>query len=149
MEPTMSRLYTFFKGADMEFGVFYPNHYLLAVFPTLADADLAKDELTHAGRGDEDVISVSGDEVVHFAEDHLLNDGLWGLLMTKLSRTFGTEARYADKDLVAAKNGAAFVAVHCPTDDVKMETWSFLEPRRPLVARYYTLGGIEHLAGEN
>jgi len=99
----MSRLYTFFKGADTEFGVFYPNHYLLAVFSSLADADQAKDELRHAGRGDEDVISVSGDEVVQFAEDHLLNDGLWGGLMAKVPRMFGTEARYADNDLAAAK----------------------------------------------
>jgi hypothetical protein len=149
MEPKMSRLSTFFKGADTEFGVFYPNHYLLAVFGSFADANRAKEELNHAGRGDADVIAASGEEVVHFAEDHLLNDGLWGALMTKLSRTFGTEARYADDDLAAAKRGAAFVAVHCPTEEIKMEAWKFLEPRHPFVARYYSFGGIEHLVGEN
>jgi hypothetical protein len=145
----MNRLSTFFKDGDTEFGVFYPKHYLLAVFPNLAEADLAKEELNHAGRVDDDVISVSGEEVVHFAEDHMLKDGLAGVLMTKLSRMFGTEALYAEKDLAAAKKGAAFVAVHCPTEAVKIEAWKFLGPRRPLVARYYSFGGIEHLVGEN
>lgn len=145
----MSRLSTFFRNSDTEFGIFYPRHYLLAVFPNLADADGAKQELNHAGRMDDDMISASGDEVVHFAEDHLLKDGLWGVLMTELSRLIGTEALYADKDLAAAKKGAAFLAVHCPTEKVKSEVWTFLGPRHPLVARYYSFSGIEHLVGEN
>jgi len=145
----MSRLSTFFKDKDIEFGVFYPKHCLLAVFENLAEADRAREELTHAGLVGEDVISVSGEEVVDFAEDHLLQDGLWGVLMTELSRTIGTEALYADKDLAAAKKGAAFVAVHCPTEEIKTKAWKSLDPRHPLVARYYSFGGIEHLAGEN
>jgi hypothetical protein len=145
----MSRLSSFFKDSDTRFGVFYPNHYLLAVFPNLTDADCAKQELNRAGCGDDDVISASGPEVVQFAEDHLLKDGLWGALMTELSRAFGAEATYADSDLAAAKEGAAFVAVHCPTDKVKTEAWKSLGARHPLVARYYSLGGIEHLVGEN
>jgi hypothetical protein len=145
----MSRLSTFFKDSDTQFGVFYPKHYLLAVFPNLADADGAKRELNRSGRAEEDVISASGAEVVEFAEEHLLKDGLWGRLMTEMSRAFGAEATYADSDLAAAKSGAAFVAVHCPTDTVKTEAWKSLGARHPLVARYYSFGGIEHLAGEN
>ena len=145
MDPPMSRLSTFFKDAGSGFGVFYPKYYLLAVFPNLADAGRAKEELNHAGRVDEDVISASGEEVVHFAEEHLLKDGLWGVLMTELSRIIGAEAAYADKDLAAAKKGAGFVAVYCPTEKVKTEAWKVLEPRHPLVARYYSFGGIEHL----
>ena len=144
----MSRLSTFFKDGDVEFGVFYPKHCLLAVFDNLAEADRAREALTRAGRVRDDVISVSGDEVVRFAEDHLLKDGLWGVMMTELSRMFGTEAVYADKDLAAAKKGAAFLAVQCSTEAVKTEVWKSLEPRHPLVARYYSFGGIEHLAGE-
>jgi hypothetical protein len=145
----MSRLATFFKDKDIEFGVFYPKHFILAAFENLADADRAKEELARAGLVDKDVISVSGEEVVHFAEDHLIKDGLWGALMTELSRTFGTEALYADKDLAAAKKGAAFVAVHCPTETAKTEAWKALERAHPLVARYYSFDGIEHLTGEN
>lgn len=144
----MSRLATFFRDSDTAFGVFYPKHYLLAVFPNFEEARGAQAELIRAGRVEEDVIAVSGDEVIHFAEEHLSKDGLWGLLMTELSRSIGTEAAYADNDLAAAKNGAAFVAVHCPDKQVKTEAWSLLQPRRPLTARYYTSVGIEHLVGE-
>jgi hypothetical protein len=145
----MSRLLTFFKDADTEFGVFYPSHYLLAVFPSFADADAARQAIRHAGRTDQDVISASGVEVVQFAKDHLLQDGLWGALMTQLSRAIGTEASYADHDLAAAKEGAGFVAVRCPTEKLKTEAWKSLEPKHPVVARYYSLAGIEHLAGES
>ena len=144
----MTRLATFFEDKDIEFGVFYPKHCLLAVYENSAAADRAQQKLTLSGFMDRDVISVPGDEVVHFAEAHLIKDGLWGALMTELSRTFGTEALYADKDLAAAKKGAAFVAVHCPTEDAKTRAWKALEPTHPLVARYYSFGGIEHLAGE-
>jgi hypothetical protein len=144
----MSRLSTFFKKSDTEFGVFYPKHYLLAVFPDLAEANGANAKLNRSGHF-HDIISVPGEEVVRFAEDHLLEDGLWGAMMTELSRTFGTEAIYADKDLAVAKKGAAFVAVHCPSDAAKNEAWKILEPTHPLVARYYSFGGIEHFVGEN
>jgi len=145
----MSRLSTFFKEADTEFGIFYPKHYLLSAFSNLEDAEHGRKELTSSGTKNEDVISVSGEEVVHFAEDHLVKDGLWGLLMTEFSRVIGTEASYADNDLAAAKKGAAFVAVHCATEDAKIAAWRVLKPTHPLTARYYSAGGIEHLAGDN
>lgn len=144
----MSQLATFFKNQDVEFGVFYPKHCLLAAFENLADAQHAKEELAHAGFVREDVVCVPGEDVVRFAEDHLMKDGLWGVMMTELSRTFGTEAVYADKDLAAARKGAAFLAVHCPTNEAKTEAWKSLESTHPIVARYYSFGGIEHLAGE-
>ncbi|QOY90525.1 hypothetical protein [Paludibaculum fermentans] len=144
----MSRLATFFKGADNAFGVFFPERHVLAVFPNFADANAALAELRLAGQVEEDVIAATGEEVVQFAEEHLYQDGLWGLLMTELSRTIGTEAAYADRDLAAAKRGEAFVAVHCPTESRKVEAWKVLETRRPLVARYYTSSGIEHMVGE-
>jgi hypothetical protein len=62
---------------------------------------------------------------------------------------FGTEAAYADRDLAAAKKGAAFLAVHCPNQKIKTDVWRLLEMIHPLVARYYQFGGIEHLAGES
>ena len=91
MEAALNRLSAFFKGRDTHLGLFYPEHYLLAVFPNLAQADRAQERLRHAGCVEEDVISVSGEEVVHFAQDHWLQDGLWGFLMRRLSRLLGTE----------------------------------------------------------
>jgi hypothetical protein len=87
----MNRLSAFFKGRDTHLGLFYPEHYLPAIFPNLAQADRAQEKLRHAGCGEEDVISVSREEVVHFAQDHWLEDGLWGFLMRWLSRLLGTE----------------------------------------------------------
>jgi hypothetical protein len=69
--------------------------------------------------------------------------------MRWLSRLLGTEAVYADKDLKAAKNRAAFIAVHGPTEKIKTDAWRLLETIHPVVARYYRFGGSEHLAGEN
>jgi len=138
----------FFHDSDTELGVFYPKNHLLAIFPNLTEADRAKEALNHAGFAGTEVIAVSGEEVVDFAEDLKLKDGLWGALMTELSRIFGTEALYADEDLESAKKGAAFLAVHCPTEKGKKDAWKFLQPTHPLVARYYSLCAIEHLVGE-
>jgi hypothetical protein len=33
--------------------------------------------------------------------------------------TVGDRGAYADKDLAKGKNGAAFIAVHCPTEKIK------------------------------
>jgi len=149
MQATISRLAAFFEHGDTEFAVFYPNHCLLSVFRDIQDADRAERELDRAGFRDGSVISVSGAEVILFAEDHLIKDGLWGILMTQLSRTFGTEALYADADLAAAREGAAFVVVRCPTQQVKSEVWRTLEPMHPIAARYYSFFGIEHMMSGN
>jgi len=145
----MGRLSIFFRGTDTQFGVFYPKHYLLATFPNLADADRAKLQLSCSGRVDEDLISVSGEEVIDFVHDHSVKHGVWGVVMTAFSRFLGTEASYTALDLLAAKKGAGFLAVRCPTEKVKTAVWRTLEPGHPLVARYYSFGGIEHLAGDN
>ena len=144
----MDRLLTFFKHSDSEFGIFYPKHYLLAAYPNLEDAERAVRQLRNAGWADDDVIAVSGEEVVRFQEDHLLAHGLWGLLMSQLSRFIDTEEPYADADLAAAKRGAAFLAVHCHTETIKDKAWKTLGPTHPIVARYYHAAGIEHMAGE-
>jgi hypothetical protein len=145
----MTRLNEFFHGEDTQLGVFYPSHHILAAFPNLADADHARESLRNSGIAPNDVIAVSGGEVVDFAEEHWLRDGAWGVLLSSLSRMIGTEVLYADTDLAAAKKGAAFVAVHCPTEKEKDDAWGVLLPTHPLVARYYSWNGIEHLTGEN
>jgi len=148
MTPTSNRLSTFFKESDTEFGVFYPKHYILATYRNDPDAEHARDLLRDAGFEADEVIAVNGDEVVQFAQDLVLRQGLWGVVMEKLSAMFNTEATYAEADLNAAKAGAGFVAVHCPTEPSKEQAWAVLRPTAPAAARYYMAGGIEHLAGE-
>lgn len=144
----MTRISSFFKNGDTQVGVFYPTHYLLALFPNLADADTAKRQIQKAGFADNEVISASGDEVVSFAASHSVDDGIWGVFMRQVSRAIGTEAVYSDADLAAAQNGAALVAVHCATEIRKETAWNSLETQHPISARYYSAGGIEHLAGD-
>lgn len=144
----MSTLSMFFKGSDTRFGVFYPTDYLVATYRDDESAAQAKRVLFGHNLSDEDVVAVPGTEVVQFAQEHLQKDGLWGLLMTKLSQAFDTEAGYAVIDLDRAKEGAAFLAVYCPTENAKNKVWSWLAPTNPWAARHYSTGGIEHLVGE-
>jgi hypothetical protein len=144
----MSKLSVFFHGSDTHFGVFFPKDCLLAILPNMADAEHAVQHLRMSGYEEEDMVSASGPDLLRFAEGHAAENGLFGMLMTKLSRGLGTEALYMDQDLVEAQKGAALVAVHCPTETSKVHTWNLLAGFNPLAARYYGLLGIEHLAGD-
>ena len=144
----MSTLTVFFKDSDSQFGIFYPRNYLMAVFPEMTAAEHAKHLLRDGGFQEDDVIAIPGAEVVRFAAELRTKDGVWSILMQQLSRAFGTEERYTDHDLDLASKGAGFVAVYCPTENLKNDAWKTIEPLAPLVARHYTFGGIEHLKGE-
>ena len=144
----MNALTGFFKHSDTQFGVFYPDKYLVAIFADMAHADHAVQMLRNSGFTEEDVTSAPGSDVVEFADQLKNKDGMWGLLMQQLSRAFATEEKYTDHDLKLAAGGAAFVVVYCPTEKLKTDAWQTIQPADPLVARHYTLGGIEHLKGE-
>jgi hypothetical protein len=68
--------------------------------------------------------------------------------MKTVSHFFHTEAVYTDYDLLYAKQGAAVIAVHCQDERTKNAVWPLIAPTDPLVARHYSIGGIEHFAGE-
>lgn len=144
----MNKLSTFFHGSETHLGVFYPDHYLLAIFPNYQEADQALRKFVHSSGRQGAAIAVPGHEMVLFAEDHSFRQGLWGWVMTGLSRAFGTEAVYADRDLALARQGAALLAVHCPTRTDKNDAWNCLRSTHPLAARYYSFGGLEHLTGD-
>ena len=141
----MSLLTKFFKESDTQLGVFYPNHYLVAVFRNLEKAQQAAKKLRHAGFAEDEVIAVAGQDFIELAKEE---NGLGSFLMQALSRFFATEQMSHDRDLDLAQHGAAFVAVHCPTEEAKEEAWNALHAEAPLAARYYSNVGIEHLAGD-
>jgi len=141
----MSTLSSFFKGSERHLGVFYPRHYMIAVFQDLKAARAAEEGLFNAGFAPEDVAAVPGEQV---AAEHVMNNGLIAMFMQGLSRMFQTEETYADHDVELALRGAAFLMVYCPSDQRKQQAWLLIEPARPLMARHYALAGIEHLAGE-
>ena len=145
----MSKLAQFFKGSDSHFGIFDPNNHIIAIYPDYHAAERAEHLLHSSGVPPDEAISVPGDDVVQFAEEQILKHGLWGVLMKKLSSFFATEEVYAERDLDMARHGAGFVAAHCPTQPSKRAVWKLLEGTGPMVARYYSAGGVEHLVGES
>jgi len=141
----MSLLSGFFKESDTQLGVFYPKHYLIAVFRSLENAQRALAKLRRAGFGEDEAIAVEGREIIQLAKEET---GPANFLMQTLSRFFATEQMSHDHDLHLAQQGAAFVAVHCPTEENKKQAWIALEQENPIAARYYANDGIEHLAGD-
>jgi len=146
----MSRLANFFHGSETQFGIFYPKGYLVAVFPDLPAAENAEKQVRNSGVPQSEVIAVSGQDVVDWSEENLVKKGLWATMMRELSRLFATEEIYNRNDLEHAKRGAAFLAVHCPTDAEKLSAWNLIKNSSvPLAARHYSLMGVDHLLGEN
>jgi hypothetical protein len=141
----MSKLKGFFKESDTELGVFYPKHYLIAVFRNLATAQKAVAKLRLAGFAEDEAIAVAGDDVLELTKEEA---GPASVVMQAVSRFFATEQVSHDSDVDLAKQGAAFVAAHCPLPKTRDEAWKVLEPEAPLAARYYASDGIVHLAGD-
>ena len=141
----MSQLTGFFKESDTQLGVFYPKHYLIAVFGDSRAAQQAVNELWTAGFAEDEAIAVAGQEFVDLAKEET---GPGNFVMQALSRFFATEQKTHDADLMRAQHGAGFVAVHCVTEETKQQAWAMLQPEYPLAARYYGSAGIEHLAGD-
>jgi len=141
----MSTLKGFFKESDTQLGVFYPKHYLIAVFRHLVTAQQAVAKLRLAGFAEDEAIAVAGEDVLELTKEET---GPGNFLMRAVSRFFATEQVSHDNDLRLAARGAAFVAVHCPLPKTKDEAWKVVAAEAPLAARYYASDGIEHLAGD-
>lgn len=141
----MSTLHGFFKESDTQLGVFYPKHYLIAVFRDARAAQRAAAQLKLAGFAADEATAVTGEDFIDLAKEET---GPGNFVMQALSRFFATEQMSHDRDLNLAHHGAGFVAVHCTTDAAKDKAWAALQPESPLAARYYAGTGIEHLAGD-
>jgi hypothetical protein len=141
----MNKLEDYFKKSGTKLGVFYPTHHLIAVFQTPVGAESALSKLLNGGFAPSDVIAADGKAVLEADE---AETDLAGFVMRAISRFFATEQVFADHDLEDARRGAGFLAVRCPTDELKNTAWSIIEPEGPLDARYYSALGIEHLAGD-
>ena len=142
---TMNKLADYFKTSGMRLGVFYPTHHLIAVFRNPVGSESALHKLLNAGFPPTDAIAADGKTVLEFDE---AETNLAGFVMQVISRFFSTEQVFADHDLADARQGAGILAVLCPTDDLKNTAWGLIQPEDPLDARYYSLVGIEHLAGD-
>jgi hypothetical protein len=141
----MNKLVDYFGKSVERLGAFYPTHCLVAIFRTPAGADSALQKLLSGGFAPADAIATDGNAVLEFDKDE---KDLARFIMQAISRFFATEQVFADHDLEDARHGAGFLAVRCPTDDLKNAAWRLIAPEEPLDARYYSRLGIEHLAGD-
>ena len=141
----MATLTHFFKEPNTSFGVFYPKHYIIATFPTFEAAKGANQTLRNAGFNEDEVMAVSGPEALEFSKEFHDHAGIWGDLMTGLSRTFGTEASFVDLDIDKAEHGAGFLAIHSLTDSKSARIVELVRPFEPLTMQWYLAGGIRSL----
>ncbi len=144
----MSVLAEFFKGSETQMGIFAPRGYVVALFPDLHAAEKAERNLLDAGFREDEVIAVAGEDVVSLVKEEASHSGVGTFLMQGLSRMFETEEVYADHDFKLASRGAGFLAVHAASDAKKHEAWKLIEPADPIVARHYSMLGVEHFKGE-
>jgi hypothetical protein len=131
----MSRLATFFNGADTRLGVFYPDHALIAIFPNINRAQSAKGKLCGAGFSDDEALVVPGADLIDLVHEESARGGVLGYVTKKVSRFLHTEVAYTDHDLMYAKRGAAVLAVHCPDARTKKTAWHLIASTDPLAAR--------------
>lgn len=98
-----------------------------------------------AGFADHEVLAVPGGEVSRFL-NHLRSDaGLWGELMTAVSRFLDTKASLVDRYAAWAEREAGFLVVYGPTEAEAMKIAELLRQFEPLAAQWYAAGYICHL----
>jgi len=142
---TQSRLWAFFSVSDASFGVFYPRQHIMAVFPSFDLAKQAEITLQQAGFREDEVLAIRGQELLTFLDELRDYEGLWGALMSRLSRIFGTEEVFVDHDIRRARGGAGFLAVYCPDDAAADRIQAMLQPLGPLTMQRYLAGGIQSM----
>ena len=138
-----SRLWDFFSGSDISFGVFYPKRHIVATFPSFEVAKQAEAALRDAGFSELEILGIPPEEMLQFLEEVRLHGGLWGLLMAGLSRIFGTEEVFADDDIRRARGGAGFLAIYSPEDVESERIRQQLESFGPVAIQRYMAWGIQ------
>jgi hypothetical protein len=100
---------------------------------------------SEAGFGENDSKAVTGSDLLEYFDEIHEQTGVWGSLMTELSRLIGTEAVFADNDRKQARHGAGFLAVHCSTEAKAEKIRKILQPFEPVCMQWYWAGAIRSL----
>lgn len=140
----MTRHWSFIKGPDDSFGMFYPRNYIVAGYGSQAHADAVVEQFRAAGFGDDEVAAASGEFMIEQVEssDHR---GWLDRLKRQIAGIAGTEAGYVEDDIALAHEGGAFVFIHAPHDADLQRARRVLEKTDPVFARRYLALGIERL----
>ncbi|SRR5712691_3124440 len=138
-------LFAFFKGAKTSLGVFYPWKYVIATFPSFEPAKAARDALLQAGMGADEVMAVTGEEMLKFFGQLRTETSLFGALMEGFSRVIATEAAFVEADIRRARESAAFLAIYHPDEADTQRLRELLAPLEPVSMHWYRRGSIESL----
>jgi len=138
----MSQISEFFKESHTSFGVFYPLHYIVAVFPDVTKARHANRDMVFAGFPADQAAVFEGKD---FLEHEEKPAGYWNLIMQGVSHAIGAEQLSMEHHVELARKGAAFLIVHCQSNAMKDAAWSKIREAEPIAAHYYTRGYVEHL----
>ena len=141
----MSQLAGLFRESETRIGVFYPKNYVVAIFRCFDHAESARKALRRAGFTEQEAIAVPGADVLEYIAEVRAETGIWGMLMTELSRLIGTEAVFGDEDIDKAKRGAGFLVVRCEAEEEADKIRQLVVDCEPMEMQWYRAGAIRSL----
>lgn len=133
----------FFRTSDTSFGIFYPVDHMIVVFESVAVAGSVERQLHAAGIDADDILVMDAEYVQEDIRVRLTDAG-W---IDKLVRQFsiGKERAFWNDDLAWAEQGAGFMAIWCPTEEIAARLADLIRPAQPLSMRRYRALAIETL----
>jgi hypothetical protein len=140
-----SPLWDFFSPENVAFGIFYPKHHIIATFRSFDSAQQAQGALRQVGFDYEEVRAVPGRDMLEFLDEVSRYSGVFGALMARLSRGFGTEEVFVDEDIQRAREGAGFLAIYCPAEEDVQRVRDLVLPFGPISMQRYLATGIQSL----
>ncbi len=140
----MTQHWAFFKEGDHSFGIFYPRHYIIAGYRTLADAEAAEAAFRKEGFPPEDVRAATGEFVIGQLEAHHGQSWL-ERMEARLVEFAGTETGYLREDADLARDGGAFLFAYAPDDARLNQARRVFAQHSPAYARRYLPIAIERI----
>lgn len=132
----------FFKEGDTSLGTFYPTHYIVAGYHSLADARAAAAACGKEGFADDDVRVYDGKFVIQQLEAREGSNWLQKM-QRQLVEFAGTEEGYVAEDAEHARNGGAFLFLYAPNDAGLDKARRVFAQHGPAYARRYLNIAIE------
>jgi hypothetical protein len=142
----MTTASAFFKDEAGEgFGVFYPTDYLIAIFPSHTIALEARQRLEENSTKPEEILVLAGSDFVAMSDKVHHDASAWSRITSQISKILGTEELHLEHDLQQARNGGAFLAVYCPTQEEGQRIYHLLKPLGPVAMRRYSHYAIDRI----
>jgi hypothetical protein len=143
----MTTAASFFKrDASQKLGVFYPTDYMVATFVSDEIAKRARQRLEENGIKSDDIVVLTGHDFIALSNEIHDEASTWSKFSAGVSKIVGTEELQLDFDLKHAQNGAAFLAVYCPTQEEGQRLFNLLRNLSPLSMRRYSRYAIDRMA---